>query len=255
MDEKSFLKQLFPRLTTDDNILVPPGDDCAALVYDYNNLVLYGIDQIIEGTHFPNLAPSNSHQAKLIGRKLLTRNLSDIAAMAGKPKYALVSLAVPDKVFGDWTNEFTDGLLETAKQYNVHIIGGDISKADSVLASLTIIGMVPKDQICLRKNAQEDDYIFTTGTFGGSFESGKHFSFEPRLQEARWLASNNFTRCIIDVSDGLLLDLLRICESSHLSAILEEDKIPLNKTVNIKNSLLIYASIQQYQLILKSVEI
>jgi len=248
MDEKSFLKHLFPRLTTDDNIVVPPGDDCAALVYDYNNLILYGIDQIIEGTHFPNLTPSNSHQAKLIGRKLLTRNLSDIAAMAGTPKYSLVSLAVPDEVFGEWTNQFTEGLLETAKQYNVHIIGGDISKGNSIMASLTIIGMVPKDQICLRKNAQEDDYIFTTGTFGGSFESGRHFSFYPRLEEAKWLANNNFTKCIIDVSDGLLLDLLRICESSHLSAVLDEDKIPrttlkrdkkiINKPVDIKNSLL-----------------
>ena len=220
--EQNFLADLLPRLgPADDAVILPPGDDCAALRWAPGELLLLAVDQLIEGIHYyPDTDPS------LAGRKLLARNLSDIAAMGGRPLWALPALSFPAGRPDAWTDAFMDGMLTLAQDCGVRIIGGDLAAGPVAAGSLTIAGRVEDAHLCRRDAAQAGDLLLATGAFGGSLESGRHLSFCPRLAEGAWLAEGGWTRCMIDVSDGLLTDLRRLCVASGLGAILDPAAIP-----------------------------
>lgn len=220
--EHEFLAGLLPRLQgLEDGVVVPPGDDCAALRWSSGELLLLAVDQLIEGVHYyPDTDPA------LAGRKLLARNLSDIAAMGGRPLWALSALTFPADRTDAWTDAFVDGMLALADECGVRIIGGDVAAGPTANASLTIAGRVADEHICRRDAAKDGDVLLATGAFGGSLSSGRHLSFPPRLAEGAWLAEEGWTRCMIDVSDGLLTDLRRICVASGLSVVLEEASVP-----------------------------
>lgn len=237
INEDDFLRDLLPKLATDGNIVVPPGDDCAVLSWNDERYLLLTVDQVAEGVHYHGESAAAPDPAYWVGRKLLARNISDIAAMGGTPSYGLLAISMRKDASRQWLDGFTQGILDLAAAYYIKIVGGDTSAAMANVASLTLLGRVHREQICLRSRARPGDRIFVTGTFGGSLVTGKHLRFEPRLQEAQWLATHGFTSAMIDVSDGLLVDLTRLCRASNVTAVVMEDAIPRTMVDGIAVSL------------------
>jgi thiamine-monophosphate kinase len=225
--EDTFLSSLFPQLKTSSKVLVGPGDDCA--VYDVNgSRQVIGVDQVIEGRHYlPDTPP------ELVGRKLLARNLSDIAAMGAVPKYAVVASASSQSKSADWLQNFHQGLLDLADEFGVLLIGGDLaSTAVESVASLTIIGEA-QESVILRKGASAGDLFFATGQFGNSFESEHHLNFSPRVDEGQWLCTFGVS-AMMDVTDGLLQDATKLSQASSVHLILEESKIILREGAGLQ---------------------
>ncbi|NOY82789.1 MAG: thiamine-phosphate kinase [Kiritimatiellaeota bacterium] len=225
--EDQFLGALFRRLGPfPPEVAVPPGDDCAALRLGSGSLLLVAVDQVVGDRHYCLDGPAAATPEE-VGHKLLARNLSDIAAMGGIPCYCLVALGMSPRHDAVWTRRFLDSIADAARRFGVSMIGGDLAAtpADAV-AALTILGRVGAETVCRRAGAQPGDLLFATGAFGASLPTGHHLRFTPRCAEGRWLAENRYARAMIDVSDGLLLDLERLCRASDVSVRLDPDSIP-----------------------------
>ena len=226
MTEDAFFARLFARLPKpSDAWVVPPGDDCAALAHG-NELLLLAVDQIVGGKHYYLTGPRKT-PPEAAGRKLLARNLSDIAAMGGVPTACLLAGAFGPERDTEWLERFYNGIIALAGEYGVTMVGGDLaSTPNDDVASLTILGRVEADRVCRRSGALPGDVLLATGTFGSSLETGHHLSFSPRCREGRWLALHGFPNAMMDVSDGLLLDASRICQASGASLRLDPDAVP-----------------------------
>ena len=225
MNEKEILNRIFPILIQGEDIIVGPGDDCAAVdVGDPKYCFLLATDQIISGVHYD---PSDTTPQKA-GAKLIKRNISDIAAMGGKPLHALVTLALSNQN-STWIESFYKGLSTEANKWNMSICGGDIALlkngSNSAVTTLSITGKVEKNKICLRKNAKPGELLFATGTFGDSYKTRHHLNFTPRVKEAAFLA-DKYTTAMMDISDGLLIDIQRMAEASSITIKLNLDAIP-----------------------------
>ncbi len=228
MTEDLFFARLFTKLPDcPDSVVVPPGDDCAAIRWHDHILMLLAVDQIVGNRHYI----SNGIQAtppELAGRKLLARNLSDIAAMGGNPLFCLLGAAFKKGRQDDWLNAFYEGIIDTAREFGVAMIGGDYASTEhDDVASLTIIGEVPEDQIVCRNGAEPGNWLCMTGRCGNSFATGHHLTFTPRCKEGAWLAQKHFAKAMIDISDGLLLDASRICRISGCGLQVMLQDIPL----------------------------
>jgi len=227
MTEDAFLASLFARLPAAPAALaVPPGDDCAAIDLGDGRWLLIAVDQVVGDRHYVQSGPLAT-PPELAGRKVLARNLSDIAAMGGTPTYCLVSGAFGPSCDEDWIQRFYQGILDLAGRHRVAMIGGDlaVTPADTVV-SLTILGEIGAGQAVRRAGAVPGDEFWATGVFGDSFPTGYHLSFEPRCHEGSWLAANGCVHAMMDVSDGLLLDATRMCRSSGLTLCLDTASIP-----------------------------
>jgi thiamine-monophosphate kinase len=181
------------------------GDDCAVLDVAGADSVLATTDGVVYGRHFDDAALPAA-----VGAKLLDRNISDIAAMGGTPKHALVHLIIGRDLKTAWLKEFYTGLAQGCREYGVTLAGGGTAQGpDGVFAAdLTLLG-IPGPKLLLRTGAQIGDAIFVTGDLGGSI-LGKHLDFTPRLAEGQWLAKQPGVRGVIDVTDGLAKDLPEI---------------------------------------------
>lgn len=203
------------------------GDDCAIVATDASTLV--ATDTLLEGRHFTIDAAT----PRLIGRKALAVNLSDIAAMAGRPVAAFVSVAHHRLLGLKFAEELHAGLQELADEFGVTVAGGDTNVWDGPLVvGVTLLGDVVGDRAVTRGGARPDDIIFVTGPLGGSFRSGRHLSFTPRLAQAWRLHGEVELHAMIDISDGLLADLGHICEESGAGAVLDADSIPIHPDVD-----------------------
>lgn len=191
------------------------GDDCAVLPAPRARRQLLTVDPVIFGRHFDaSVAP------RAVGAKLLKRNLSDIAAMGGRPTAAVVALTLDPRTRTRWLEEFYRGLAALARRYRVPIVGGDVAQADGVLAaSLTLLGEASGPRVLRRTGARTGDWIFVTGELGASLATGHHHRFIPRLTEGAWLARQSGVRALMDVSDGLAKDLRALTPSGAEAAI------------------------------------
>lgn len=233
--EDSFLSQLFPQLKSNEQIVIGPGDDCA--VYQVPNselLQVIAVDQVIANRHF--LPETSAYDA---GRKLLARNLSDIAAMGATPTYALISAAIAPDKDEQWLKDFHQGIIELANKHSVLIIGGDLAQSDKgdTVASLTILGQTKKEELCARHGVKAGDLLCVTGELGNSFLSEHHLYFEPRLEIGRWLGKHQIPNAMMDISDGLLKDVQRMIKGQTLRLILDLKKLPLRQGATIKSAL------------------
>ena len=186
------------------------GDDCAVLPSaDPKKVLLYTCDPVVEGVHFlPSTPP------RRVGWKAMARNLSDIAAMGGLPRWAVVSIGLRPNTSVRWVEELYAGLRSGAGKFNCRIVGGDTTRVKhEQFIAVALIGEVEKSRVALRSGARVGDSIFVTGTLGGSLR-GKHLTFTPRIAEARWLVSHFPVHAMIDLSDGLSSDLQRLVEVS-----------------------------------------
>lgn len=221
MTEESILATL-PRKHR--NLVLGIGDDCAIYRSKISEDLVFTTDLFIEGVHFTDRCP------RAVGERALARSLSDIAAMGAKPVFCLVSLALPSWAGEKFTSDFYAGLLGIAKQTNTALAGGDLSHAGQLICDVMVCGSVPRGQALRRDGARPGDMIYVSGPLGG----WRHRpTITPRLQEGQKLRGKA-TSCM-DISDGLALDLHRLCLASKVSA--ELDQIPLLEGATQKEAL------------------
>lgn len=202
------------------------GDDAAVLKCRGDRETLVAVDMLMEGIHF-TFPPAT---ARLAGRKALAVNLSDIAAMAGRPTSAFVSVALPNSRGMDFAREFHQGLIDLANEFDVVIAGGDTNSWDGPLVvSVTIMGEPLNPQSVTRHGSRPGDWLFVTGALGSSLLSGRHLTFPPRLREVEKLARLVDLHAMIDVSDGLAADLHHLLEKNSIGAFLDAASIPLTQ--------------------------
>ena len=192
------------------------GDDCAVLPGGG----LLTCDPVIENTHYLPTTPPYR-----VGWKAMARNLSDIAAMAGQPRFAVVSIGIRPRTPVRYVTDLYRGLRAAAKKFNCEIVGGDTARVrGDQFVVVTLLGHA--DRPVLRSGARVGDSIFLTGRLGGSFRTGKHLTFTPRIREAQWLARHYRLHAMMDISDGLASDLHRLVESSRVGVEIFAAKIP-----------------------------
>jgi thiamine-monophosphate kinase len=228
MKEFDLIARLTAGLPSNASVLVGPGDDCAVLEGGSDRVLLFKTDAVVEGIHF-----TAETDPRLVGRKALARCLSDIAAMAGTPTAALVTLALPPEYEVRRVDAVYAGLAEMAKQHEVAIVGGETTtNPERMLISIALLGWAPRGRVPLRGNARVGDALFVTGTLGGSLQE-KHLTFHPRLAEARWLAAHFPVHSMIDLSDGLAGDLRHILHASKVGAELLGSAIPVSREARL----------------------
>jgi len=221
--EFGLIKRFKSLIKNDRTVIKGSGDDCAVLKFTENKYQLFTCDMLVEGVDF---LPQDDPY--LVGRKALAVSLSDIAACAGIGRHCLVSLALPKKTKLKFVDRLFKGMLDLAGEYKINLVGGDLSRARQVMIDISLLGEVDKKFLVLRNGARPKDIIFVTGRLGGSI-LGKHLSFNPRLNEARFLVKNFKLNSMIDISDGLIQDLGHILTESKVGAVVYEDLIPLAK--------------------------
>jgi thiamine-monophosphate kinase len=162
-----------------------------------------------------------------VGRKAMAVNLSDIAAMAGRPVAALVSVGLPRSGGQALAEELFLGLRDMADRFATPIVGGDTNSWDGTLViSVTVLGQATGRGPVLRSGARPGDWLLVTGPLGGSI-LGKHLDFTPRVHEALQLHERAELHAMIDLSDGLALDVWRLCRESGCGAVLQAAQIPI----------------------------
>lgn len=207
------------------------GDDCAVLPAA-RGPQLITVDPVVFGRHFDASVPPRA-----VGAKLLKRNLSDLAAMGGRPTAAVLALTLDPRTSLAWLEQFYRGLAACARRYRVPIVGGDIAQAESVLAaSLTLLGRANGPRVLTRTGARPGDSIYVTGVLGRSLPSGHHFKFNPRLAEGAWLARRPEIRAMMDLSDGLAKDLRALTPRATAPA-LDAASLPLRPGADLRAAL------------------
>ena len=217
------------------------GDDCAVLPAvrarkgaRYEHATLITVDPVIYGEHFDDkVAPRD------VGRKLLRLNLSDIAAMGGRPVAAVLSLALDPRTRLDWLEAFYRGLASDARRFNVPIVGGDLAThRGGLVATLTLLGetTAPGGRALTRSGARIGDWMAVTGRLGGSLHSGRHHSFTPRLEQGRWLARRPEVVALMDLSDGIAKDVHSITPAGARPLIFG-DLLPRHPGVDLRGAL------------------
>ena len=215
------------------------GDDAAAVIPTSGYQTLVTADMLVEGIHF-DLAFTAPFE---LGRKSLAVNLSDIAAMGGTPRFALLSLAIPPEFSLPFLDPFIAGFSNQAHRNGVVLIGGDTcSSRSGFVISVTLMGEQRPNRIVRRAGAGAGDQIYVTGTVGDSAlglellrrgeQSGgaitRHLDPLPRNEAGMALAEKGLASAMIDVSDGLLADLSHILKQSGCGATLFLDRLPLS---------------------------
>ncbi len=228
-------------------VILGIADDCAALDLGGPDYLLWTVDTLVEGVHF-NLAYTSLNQ---LGRKSLAVNLSDIAAMGGKPAYTLLSLGWPPDRDLAGALEFGEGLAACARDYGVAVIGGDtVSSPPGITIAVTVLGKVPQSAMLRRSGASPGDLVYVTGTLGESAAGleilRRHLDLDPTLREplirahlepqpqvtaGRVLAREGLATACIDLSDGVATDMMHICRLSGVGARLAAADIPLSQGV------------------------
>lgn len=222
------------------------GDDACVVRELGGRALLATTDVLIEDTHFGQ----SYTPPRLLGRKALSISLSDIAAMGGEPLFFLVSIALPPETDKRFVDGLYDGLGEAGRKGKCLLIGGNTAKSrHGITVSTTVFGEAPAGGVVYRKGARAGDLIFVTGELGSSAlglwalgERGKaaargpyresvnkHLDPEPRLSAGKALAASGLATAMMDLSDGLVLDLKRLCIESGRAAVVSMSSLPASK--------------------------
>lgn len=224
------------------------GDDCAIFNPDHGEELLVTTDMLVENVHFD---PS-WHPPYLLGRKTISVNISDVAAMAGTPRFALLSIGMNQRFTDDWLNEFMDGVFSQLDFFGCPLIGGDTVKSEQLVFSVTIIGSVPKGGSICRNGACVGDKVFVSGPLGSAAAGlklfmdrdisiqdvenstwptlvHKHLDPSPRVRLAQLLRKSGCVTSMQDISDGIATDLSHICTASQVKANLYSAQLPADK--------------------------
>lgn len=229
----------------DNKVLTGIGDDCAVIRQDEETAWLLTTDTLVEEVHFD----LSWHPSFLLGRKTAAVNISDIAAMGGKPLYALLNIAITDDFKTARLEEFMGGFTEILQEYEVGLIGGDTVKSKAMsMFSVTVIGQAARDRILYRSGARPGDLIWVSGSLGEAAagldlcqqgftgqagQAGKwaplinaHLDPKPLVELGRLLAESGLVRAMMDISDGLATDLSNLCRESRVGARIYRERLP-----------------------------
>lgn len=203
------------------------GDDCAILGLAPGAQLLVTTDMLMDGRHFRLEADG----PEAVGRKAMGVNISDIAAMAGEPRAALVAVALPRDAGVMIAQGLHRGLAAMAERFGVDLVGGDTNAWDGPLViTVTLLGQTTSRGAVRRGGAEPGDVVLVTGPLGGSLRGGRHLRPEPRVREALALHARAELHAMIDISDGLSSDLGHILEESgNLGAVLDAGAIPIHE--------------------------
>jgi thiamine-monophosphate kinase len=217
-----------------------PGDDCA-VVDDFNEpqdgdrLVLLKTDAIVESIHYtPETSPDR------VGWKAVMRLVSDFAAMGGAPDRFLVTLALPPDRPVAWVDGLYQGIARALDWCGGKLAGGEttaVPEKSAAVISVAATGRVERRHLTLRSTAMPGDAIYVTGRLGGSFASGRHLDFHPRLTEAAWLVRHFKPTAMMDLSDGLAADLPKLARASGVGFSLDGDAVPCSAGVDLDAAL------------------
>ena len=223
LGEFGLIDRLTRRVRVDHSVVRGIGDDAAVLIPDAGRHLLLSTDMLVDGTHFL----WGRHPAYGIGWKSLACGVSDIAAMGGLPRHANVSVGIPPRTPVRRLEAFYRGLQAVARKFRVNLVGGDTVRAPRFVIDVAILGSVEPKHLILRSGAVPGDRVFVTGRLGGSYISGRHLRFEPRVREAQWLVRHCQPTAMMDLSDGLASDVQRIATQSRVGILIEETKLPV----------------------------
>jgi thiamine-monophosphate kinase len=218
------------------------GDDCAVIPFQDHLSYLVTTDLLNENVHFikSKINPND------LGYKSLAVNLSDIAAMGGKPQYAFLSLGLSPDTSLEWVNAFLAGFQQLAKEAGVLLLGGDTTRSQQIVMNVLIMGLIETSHIKRRSQAQLGDIICCTGYVGNSAAGLKvmredlplddltqsliqaHVRPRPHLEEGAWLAAQLGVHAMMDISDGIASDIQRIMEESQCGAHIQIELLPLS---------------------------
>ncbi|MBM4274889.1 MAG: thiamine-phosphate kinase [Deltaproteobacteria bacterium] len=253
--ETAFIEALAREFgTPPPDVILGIGDDCAALAVDGDRYLLWTVDTMAEGVHF-DLSYMSLAQ---LGWKALAVNVSDIGAMGGEPRYALLSLGWPRNRDRAGALEFAQGLQQAAREFGVAVIGGDtVASPQGVVITLTVTGWVPGSEMVRRSGAQAGDLIYVTGVLGDSAAGLEilknrveldsvvkkpliqaHLTPRPQVPAGRLLARLGLATAMIDLSDGVATDLFHICRASRVGARVKAASVPVSPLVKTAASLL-----------------
>ncbi len=222
--EQSFVAWAKMRARRLPQVKLGIGDDAAILASSNEDWVVT-TDTLMDGVHFKSTEVSGER----IGRKLISVNLSDLAAMAAEPVAVFLSLCLPRSASQQLAADIYEGVCQVAERYKIALAGGDTNCWDGPLVvSLTAMGTTVGGLAWVRSGALPGDAIVVTGPLGGSI-LGKHLDFEPRIELARLIRDRINVHAAMDISDGLSTDLLRMCDASHCGAVLDLSKIPVTE--------------------------
>ena len=237
--EFGFIDRIAARTTSGRGVVLGIGDDAAAIISDPSLQTLITADMLVEGVHFDQSFTTPTE----LGSKSLAVNLSDIAAMGGKPRFALLSLAVPPGLSLEFLDAFMDGFISRAGRYGVALIGGDTcASRTGFVVSVTLLGEQRPDRVIRRSGARAGDRVYVTGTLGDAALGlellrrgervgaavNRHLDPLPRTEAGQALTEAGVPTAMIDVSDGLLSDLGHILRQSGCGATLALDRLPLS---------------------------
>ena len=218
---ESLRKRVWP--VPGGSVIAGIGDDCAILRPRPGEDLLITTDLAIERVHFR----LTTHTPAAIGRKVLARGLSDIAAMGGEPRACFLSLGLPESTTRAWIDAFFRGLLRLAAETGTTLAGGDLARADRMICDIVVYGTAPRGRALRRDRARAGDAIYVSGELGGSalglqLRSGaawrRHLSPQPRLRLGRFLREKLKAKTGMDISDGLSIDLHRLTRASGTAA-------------------------------------
>jgi thiamine-monophosphate kinase len=227
--EAEFIRWLCERVPSHASLPLGLGDDAAVLSLAGRSDIVITTDLLSDGVDFDLAAVS----PRLVGRKALAVNLSDLAAMAARPLAAVVSIALPrsgasSQLPLDLAKLIYDGLLSLAVEFGVALAGGDTNTHDgSLVISVTALGALTERGPLTRRGGRVGDKLLVTGTLGGSI-LGHHFDFTPRIREALLLHERYELHAGMDISDGLALDLSRLAAESGCGAVIQTDHLPIS---------------------------
>lgn len=220
MNELELIEWVRERSRAHSSLLIGIGDDMAVVAAN-QGVFLVATDLLLDSVHFD----SHVHTAHQIGRKAAARALSDCAAMAVRPVTILVSLVLPRGETHIDPAELMGSLMQTSRQFGAEVAGGDTARWSGPLAIDVVVTAEPYPGISpvLRSGARAGDRLWTTGPLGGSI-LGHHLEFTPRIEESRTIAERlgPGLHAMLDISDGLTLDLGRMCRASGVGAQLDE---------------------------------
>ena len=239
MNEFEIIRRYFESKDLPVSVKLGVGDDGAIIHNDPAKNLVVATDTLVSGIHFPaDSSPCD------IGYRSVVVNVSDIAAMGGKPEWMTLALSLSE-TNPEWLKGFSKGLFLAADEYSLNLIGGDLTKAEQNIITIQMIGEVDTDTQLLRSNAQPGELLFVTGTLGDAAAGLEQFEkkavlnqynqylierfFRPTARVDIGQAIMDYASSSIDISDGLIGDLKKIMSASDVGAILHIEDIPLSK--------------------------
>ena len=215
-------------------VVVPIGDDAAVFDVPANDSLVFCSDMLVENRHFVRFF----HPPDAVAYKSIAANVSDVGAMGGTPLHFLISLAAPGNLDVTWVDGFLDGVARACADFDISLLGGDSSSSDEIFVDVSMIGSVPAGRAIRRSGAQRGDFIYLSGTIGGSMlglellkagdrrnpAAQRHLYPQPRHKVGA--AVRDQVHAMIDISDGLSTDLTHLLEESKVSARIYKDRLP-----------------------------